>query len=310
MGAEARPSAGARTVPASVLRRASRMRVVFGRGGSRPGERPTGRAGVGTVFREHRPYSPGDDLRYVDWNVWARRRARVVKVHQEEAGADVLLSVDTSASMWRSDEKRGAATTACALVGAAALASGGTVRVRASRRAAVLGGARAAPQTAGRGTAFRGRGAVSRLLAALAGLPDDTSPPAPARGPVQGRERRGLTVFAGDFLDPVGGPHGSEAAFRAARRAGADVVALHVVGPREREPRVDGRVRLVDVESGALLDVDVDETVRARYRDAFDRHVARVAGAVRDVGGRHVLVATDAAPAAVLATLVRRGLLR
>ncbi len=50
-------------------------------------------------FRQHRPYAPGDDLRYVDWKVWAKQDRYYVKQFEEDTNLRLTLLVDASASM-------------------------------------------------------------------------------------------------------------------------------------------------------------------------------------------------------------------
>jgi len=60
------------------------------------------RKGFSVEFAEHRPYFPGDDLRYVDWRISARSDRWVVKEYEEETNLRALLLIDSSASMaWR-----------------------------------------------------------------------------------------------------------------------------------------------------------------------------------------------------------------
>src|SRR5262249_7758632 len=60
----------------------------------------------GTLFREHRPMTPGDDLRYVDWNVYARLHVPYVKEFEPEESLEVALFVDTSLSMSLGDPEK------------------------------------------------------------------------------------------------------------------------------------------------------------------------------------------------------------
>ncbi|MHC4913313.1 MAG: DUF58 domain-containing protein, partial [Planctomycetota bacterium] len=58
--------------------------------GSRRGERRSTRTGAGTLFKDHRSYSPGDDLRYLDWNIYGRLESLFVKQFEVEESANVL----------------------------------------------------------------------------------------------------------------------------------------------------------------------------------------------------------------------------
>ena len=74
--------------------------------GARSGERRSRKRGGGLEFSEHRDYEPGDDLRFVDWNVFARLDRLVTKVFIEEEDLTVALLLDASASMdWGNPNK-------------------------------------------------------------------------------------------------------------------------------------------------------------------------------------------------------------
>jgi len=63
------------------------------------GERRSPRKGSGVEFRDYRPYAVGDDLRYVDWNIYSRLERMVLKLFVEEEDLCIHLLVDASASM-------------------------------------------------------------------------------------------------------------------------------------------------------------------------------------------------------------------
>src|SRR5438552_2271768 len=65
------------------------------------------RKGFSVEFAEHRPYLPGDDLRYVDWKIAARSDRWVVKQYEEETNLRASIVLDVSRSMaWRGSELR------------------------------------------------------------------------------------------------------------------------------------------------------------------------------------------------------------
>src|SRR5690606_16952271 len=67
--------------------------------GARQGDRRSAVRGRGLEFADHRPYSAGDDLRRVDWNVYARLRTVLVRLYHEDRNLSVRICVDASASM-------------------------------------------------------------------------------------------------------------------------------------------------------------------------------------------------------------------
>jgi uncharacterized protein (DUF58 family) len=268
-----------------------------GAGGGRVGERSAGVAGSGTIFREHRKYSPGDDLRYVDWNAFGRLRSMHVKVFEAEENLDVHLLVDATASMGSGPgSKLQAGLRAAAMVAATALARGDVVRLCLLPDLATKAyvGASSTHQLIDAMQASSGGSIGSLFDAVRAAMP-------PTR-------HRGLALFVTDFLD-------ESASWRRAvdylRHVRAEVCCLHVVSPLERDPSIDGTLRLRDAESGAIVDLEVDDDVLARYRAQFDKRLRDVRAYLRSKQVRHVLIdAGRAGESDLLRQLVREGVLR
>ena len=129
------------------------------RGGLKGGRRSVKR-GQSVEFADYRDYAPGDDLRQLDWNVYARLEKLFVKLFVEEEDVTISLMVDASASMtYGSPSKLLFAKRAAAALGYIGLASEDRVRVTA------LSG-----RIARRRTALRGSGRVFRLLADLSAI--------------------------------------------------------------------------------------------------------------------------------------------
>ena len=62
-------------------------------------ERKTRKIGSGLEFADHRPYTPGDDIRYLDWTVWVRLRHALIRLFEEDEDLPIRLVVDVSDSM-------------------------------------------------------------------------------------------------------------------------------------------------------------------------------------------------------------------
>ena len=281
------------------LERLARLDVAVRRaaGGGRSGERSAGVAGVGTIFREHRTYSPGDDLRYVDWNAYGRLRSLHVKVFELEENLDVHLLVDTTASMGSgSGSKLEAALRAAAIVGAVALGRGDVVRL------GLLPGS-------SRG-AFAGPGATGELLSVLGGTTGNARVPLSEaiRAAFPRIRRRGFALLVTDFLD-------EPAAWRRAvdylLHMRVELACLHVIAPAERSPPATGSLRLTDAETGAEFDLDVDEDLLVRYRQRFEKRIRDVRAYLRAKQVPHVLLDTaHAGEAELLRQLLRERVLR
>jgi len=275
-------------------------------GGGAAGERSSGTAGVGTLFREHRTYSHGDDLRYVDWNVYGRLRQLNVKVFEREENIDAHILLDRSASMGEGPgSKLETGLRVAAILGAVGLTHGATARVQAFP---------AVPATAelAARSAFRGRGDVHALVRAIASIPGGGREPlGSALRPAFPRlRRRGLALLMTDFLDPPDGPGGWRRAIDFLHHRRVRLAVVHVIAPEERDPGTPGAVRFVDAETGEDVALDVDETVRRAYRQRFERHLREVAAYLRAKEARHVVVDAGLSEEALVRRLLAMGVLR
>ena len=215
------------------------------RGGLKGGRRSVKR-GQSVEFADYREYALGDDLRQLDWNVYARLEKLFVKLFIEEEDVTVTLLLDASASMASGrPEKLLFAKRAAAALGYIALASEDRVTVsvmagRASRRR----------------NGLRGSGRVFRLLSDLSAVEPATGPTdlvAAARHAAAQLTGRGVVVLLSDLLDPA-----ADRVIRELAATGSELVIIHVLSPDELDPALEGDLRLVDSETGESVDVTAD----------------------------------------------------
>lgn len=285
------------------LRRLAGLELVARRGlaSALPGRHhPANRMGRGLEFVDHRAYAPGDDLRHLDWAIYARQGRPVVRVYRPDAELALYLLVDTSASMGF-----GAPTKLMAAVRlAAALAHLGLASLD---RVAAYG----MDETLGAGVPLaRGAGQRRRVFEFLAGLKaaGRTRLDAAARALIGRRTEPGMVVLLSDFHDPAG----VTPAIDRLRQHGFDPVVLELLANEEvtPDPTENGPVVLVDVESGDESPLVRDGAAIARYqarlharRDALRRHC-------RARGLLHAsVVPTSPLDAMMLPTLRLAGLL-
>ena len=243
------------------------------------------RKGFSVEFAEHRPYQPGDDLRYVDWRIAARIDRWVVKQYEEETNLRATLVLDVSASMaWTGDAVRLTKLAyAERLVAAVALLllrqrdSVGLIRFDDRVRTVIPPRMRS--------------GQWRRLVAAL----DD--PGAGKASYVAGAleraarvvPRRGMILLVSDLLfesDEV------LYAVRSLRAAGHHVTVLHVLDPAERELPFASDAIFVDPESGSEVTATVAD-VRAAYRATVLEAIAEWRAALSAVGASYEVVMTN-----------------
>jgi uncharacterized protein (DUF58 family) len=250
--------------------------------GSVKGERRSPRRGHSVEFADYRAYGHGDDLRYVDWNVYGRLDRLHVKLFVDEEDLCLHLLVDASASMrFGTPSKLEYAMRAAAALGFVGLVNHERVGVGILRKRASEGWPPA-----------RGRNQVVGLLDFLADI-ESTGPTHlnEALGDYAARAREpGLAVLISDLLDP----RGFEAGIRRLLERRYDVHVVHVLDPAEMNPDLAGDLRLQDAETGEVRDITVDaETLRA-YRERLSQFLQRVEGfcRAREVGYHRVITDT------------------
>ncbi len=212
-------------------------------------------------FQDHRPYSPGDDLRYVNWAAYARTDALLLKVHRHEAVPAVDLVCDVSASMWLGEAKARRSAELLLFALESAERHAGAVRCYAvSGKSAT----QVEPAALRRG---------EWPLAAVSGEP-------PALDLVPWRAEA-LRVLVSDLLFP---PAAGAAWTR--RLGGPRGLGLVLIpwSAEEATPDWDGRVDFEDCETGGRREQRVDADLLARYRSAYARHLAGWREAFRRAG--------------------------
>jgi uncharacterized protein (DUF58 family) len=239
------------------------------RGGLKGGRRSVKR-GQSVEFADYRDYALGDDLRQLDWNVYARLERLFVKLFVEEEDVTVTLLVDASASMASGKpEKLQFAKRAAAALGYIGLASEDRVSLT------VLAG-----RIARRRTALRGSGRVFRLLADLSAIEPAAGPTdlvAAARHAAAQLSGRGVLILLSDLLDPA-----ADRVIRELAATGSELVILHILSPDELDPALEGDLRLVDAETGERLDVTVDLATI----DTYKQRLAAWKGGLADLAAK------------------------
>ena len=218
--------------------------------------------GVSTDFAEHRPYSPGDDVRRIDWRLFARTDRLNLKTFEAETNADLVLALDASGSMDYASGELGKLDYARMLLASLAhLGARQRDRVGVATFASDL--LRVVPPAAGR---------TDAVMATLEGVTvsrgDDLVAALDRLGAAL--TRRGVVVVVSDFyLDAVDAGR----ALGGLRARGHDVIAFHLLDPAERALDLKGAQVLEDMETGDRMPV-IPEQVRERYRALLDEHVA------------------------------------
>jgi uncharacterized protein (DUF58 family) len=255
--------------------------IVAGFGGQRSGAQRT----RGLEFVDYRRYTPGDDLRSIDWNVYARLREVVVKAAPAEGHVDLALLLDGSRSMDDGTPSRFRyAQELGAMLGTVALLGSDVVAVHMLADGGSWTGARlAAPHL------------VNELIEEVAGLPRGarTDLAASIRDYRRGGEPADLAVLLSDGLAE---PGSLTEALDELGASGRGAAFVHLVEGEVALARLEGAFELEDRETGERLVVEVTPRVRATYEDRVREVGARLKDQCGDRGITYVRAPTDIAP--------------
>src|SRR5262245_9342479 len=251
-----------------------------------------------TKFLQHRPYRAGDDLKYLDWKLYARSDRLYTRQFRETTNLSVMLALDTSASM--AYPPQGTTKFRYGQIVTAALA------YLASEEGHAVGLMTMQGERLTYVPARGGRPHLRSLLARIDKLePSGTWDPARVLSrSAQLLQRRGVVIVLSDFYD---NEDESRREMRRVAQRGHDVAMLQVISPEERTLIFGDHVELEDLESRERRLVDA-ATLAPRYREAMDAFLERCRVSARRDGIDYALMTTDTPPAAALRQyLLRRG---
>ncbi len=239
--------------------------------------------GFSVEFSEYREYSPGDDLRYLDWRVFARRDRYYLKQFEDETNARCYLLVDMSASMG---------------YGSGAFSKADYARTLAATLAYFLATQRDAVGI----VTFSDQidtylppryrpGHLHRAMLALERAPagKGTDLLAPLAHVAATARKRGLVVLISDLLAPV---EKLEVNLSHLRAQGHEVLVLRVLDPAERDFAFEGAALFEDAESGRTLYVD-PAAAKKEYLRRFEAHAAAVTRVCNGLGIDTCMMPTD-----------------
>jgi uncharacterized protein (DUF58 family) len=225
-------------------------------------ERLTPRKGASLEFADYRRYTPGDEIRYIDWNVYARHGNLFVKEFTAEENVHVSILLDTSRSMDFGGKFQAAKELAAAM-GYIGLSNYDTLSL-------FTFGSEVRPIK----KFLRGKGRVFELLSAVEALqPEGQTDMKRAFCPTLPRLRgRSLLLLITDFYDLAGYSDGIHALL--SQRFGIHLI--HMVSRDEVSPRARGRFSLLDLETGTAKDVSLTPKTLAAYTRRFRAFCAEV----------------------------------
>jgi len=231
--------------------------------GRMKGERKSKRKGQSVEFHDFRNYVPGDDLRLIDWNLYARLDQLFLKLFQEEEDLHFYAMIDASESMnFGNPTKLHVAKQLAAALGYVGLCRADRVSVQAlgppGRHAPVL----------------RGRASLWKMLNYLDEV--DSGHNVSLYDGVKDFSNRnsgtGVAVLISDLMDK----NGYETALRMLIGRQMDVFVMHVLSPEEIDPPLRGDRRLIDIEDGDAAEVTINTYVLQKYQETVKSFIGSV----------------------------------
>jgi uncharacterized protein (DUF58 family) len=249
----------------ATLRKLNQLSLVATRvrNGVMRGERRSVKRGASLEFADYRNYTPGDDLRRLDWKIYGRLDRPFLKLYEEEEDLAVHVFLDTSQSMdWGESayNKLAYAMKLAAALGVITLATGDRLTITALRIDEQSNSDALEPHFG----PLRGQSNLMSLLNFFERVKagGQTHLERSLRAYTRLARRPGLAFLISDLFTS-GSLQDSLACLQG---NGYDVVLLHVLAPEEIDPPLNGDLRLVDVETGLTQEVTVDGGLRRRYQ--------------------------------------------
>lgn len=267
--------------------------------GRMKGERRSKRKGQSVEFSDFRNYVPGDDLRFIDWNLYARLDKLFLKMFLEEEDLHFYALIDASASMDFGDPtKLTYAKQLAAALGFIGLCRADRVKIES------LGASHRAP-----GPTLRGRKSLWQMIEYLDGIQpgENVSLAQGLKNFCLRNTGKGILVLITDLMDK----EGYEQALRILLAQSMDVYVIHVLSREELDPDVKGDLKLIDCEDHDIAEITVSQPLLERYK----RTLAAFLDGAREFctrrGMSYVMTSTDTPVETLVSSyLRRRGLVR
>ncbi len=264
------------------------------------GQHRSPQKGSSVEFAEYRDYQFGDDLRRVDWRLYARTDRLHVKQYEEETQLRVFVVLDTSGSMDFRSAKAKFRKVEFARIVLAALG------LLAQRQRDAVGLGLAGTELSDFLRARSGQAHWRTFVARLEGIvpTGSTSLAAALESLAELAPPRSLIVIASDFYEEL--PR-LESALRRLRYDHHDLIGLHVLDPQEVDFELEDSGTFLDAETGFRLKLDAP-AVRKNYLKQFGKVCSELDELFRAAGGETARLRTDESPVRMLAEyLARRG---
>lgn len=267
--------------------------------GKLQGERRSKRRGQSVEFADHRPYVAGDDLRFVDWNIYGRLERLFLKLFLEEQDLTVHIVADASASMdFGEPSKELFIKKLTAALGYVSLVNNNRVTISFIADGVTI-------QLANmRGRSYLDQMAECLLTTVCDGLSnfDDA-----CRQLAAGRIGSGVMIVLSDFLFK----EGYDSGLRRLIGRQYDLYAIQVLCPQELSPDLSGELKLIDIEDADAAEITVSAALTKYYKRNLTAYCNELKDFCTSRGSVYVLAnSADSIESLVLNYLRRIRLLR
>src|SRR3954470_18839862 len=266
--------------------------------GKLKGERRSKRRGQSVEFADYRNYVIGDDLRFIDWNIYGRLDKLFLKLFLEEEDLSLYVLLDVSKSCDYGEPNKATYIKQVA----AALGYIGLVNYNRVTIAAMADGIVA--ETGG----LRGRRRVAQMLDFIGKL-QPTGPSHLAEACKRfalAHRQKGVCVVLSDFFDKGGYENG----LRYVAGGKYDLFAVQVLSPQEIEPDLQGDLKLRDMEDDDLAEVSITQPLIKQYKANLNAYCLGLKDYITRRGGTYLFTGTSVPfDTLVLNYLRERGLL-
>ena len=288
-------------LPPELLAQLERLELVTRKifRGRLKGERRSKRKGQSVEFADFRNYVPGDDIRFIDWNTYARLDRLFLKMFLEEEDLHFFALIDASQSMnFGTPTKLDYAKQLAAALGFVGLIRADRVKIE------TLGQPPTQP-----GPVLRGRQSMGRMVSYL-----ETIQPGQDIPLVEGIKNfcvrnagKGILVLISDLMDKGG----YEPALRYLLAQQMDVYVVHVLSAEELDPDIKGDLRLVDCEDADVAEITASAPLINRYKQTLASFVEGAREFCARRGMTYLLANNQTSVEKLIASYLRqRGLVR
>jgi uncharacterized protein (DUF58 family) len=267
--------------------------------GRMKGERRSKRKGQSVEFADFRNYVPGDDLRFIDWNTYARLDRLFLKMFLEEEDLHFYALIDASQSMEFGDPTK----LHYARQLAAALGFIGLVRADRVRIESIGQPLRTV------GPIFRGRKSLWRMVDHLEQIEpgQNVTLAEGVKNFCLRNPGKGILVLLTDLMDK----QGYDAALRYLVSREMDVYVIQILSQEEVDPDVKGDLRLIDCEDSDVAEVTISAPLLARYKQTLNAFVDGARQFCTRRGMNYLLARNDLPVDQLVSSYLRkRGLVR